>query len=238
VILPFLSESAALGHRDQFRGALARGIRLVFFLTVPASVGLWMLGEPILSVIYEHGKVSWYDIQQSAAALRYYALGLAAYAGMKVLAPAFYAIGKRKTPMMVSFIAIAVNYALNSLFTSWGYGHRGLALSTGCVALSNFCLLYWFMRREVASLETKKLFIALGKVFLASDALALVCWACQWLLLGRWAEMALPLRIVALTLTITLALAAFTATASLLKLREMNDVIGAVRKKLSRRSAA
>ncbi len=235
VILPFLSESAALGHRDQFRGALARGIRLVFFLTVPASVGLWMLGEPILSVIYEHGKVSWYDIQQSAAALRYYAIGLAAYAGMKVLAPAFYAIGKRKTPMMVSFVAIAVNYALNSLFTSWGYGHRGLALSTGCVALSNFCLLYWFMRREIASLETKMLFIALAKIFVASDALALVCWASQWLLLGRWAEMGLPLRIVALTLTIILALGAFCAAASLLKLREMNDVIGAVRRKLSRR---
>ncbi len=238
VTLPLLARSAALGHREDFRTALARGIRLVFFLTVPASVGLWMLADPILSIIYEHGKVVPNDIVQSAAALRYYAIGLAAYAGMKVLAPAFYAIGKRKTPMMISFLAIGMNYGLNSLFTRWGYGHRGLALSTGCVALTNFCLLYWFMRKEIVQLQTKKLLVVLAKVFLASDALALVCWGGQWLLLDRWADMAFPLRAVALTLTIALALAAFCTTASLLKLREMNDVLTTIHRKLSRRKQA
>jgi putative peptidoglycan lipid II flippase len=238
VTLPLLARSAALGHREDFRVALARGIRLVFFLTVPASVGLWMLADPILSIIYEHGKVVPDDIVQSAAALRYYAIGLAAYAGMKVLAPAFYAIGKRKTPMMISFLAIGMNYGLNSLFTRWGYGHRGLALSTGCVALTNFCLLYWFMRKEIAHLQTKKLLVVLARVFLASDALALVCWGCQWLLLDRWADMAFPLRALALALTIALALAAFCTTASLLKLREMNDVLTALHRKLTRRKQA
>jgi putative peptidoglycan lipid II flippase len=237
VTLPFLSRSAALGNRDEFRGSLAKGIRLVFFLTVPASVGLWMLSEPILSVIYEHHKVTWYDIEQSAGALRYYSLGLAAYAGMKVLAPAFYAIGRRNTPMMVSFVAIGVNYGLNSLFTRLGYGHRGLALSTGCVALSNFLLLYWFMRREIVRLETRHLLVTLVKIFLASDALALVCWGAQWLLLERWQTMGLLLRVSALGLTIGLALVAFCAVAAMLRLSEMHDVLDAVRKKLSRRRA-
>ncbi len=236
VALPFLSRSAALGNRDEFRTALARGMRLVFFLTVPASVGLWMLSEPILSVIYQHNKVTWYDIQQSAAALRYYSIGLAAYAGMKVLAPAFYAIGRRKTPMLVSFFAIGVNFGLNSLFTRLGYGHRGLALSTGCVALSNFVLLYWFMRQEVARLETRKLLVALAKIFLASDALALVCWGAKWLLLERWQTMGLVMRMSALGLTIGVSLAAFCAVASLLGLREMRDLLDALRGKLSRRS--
>jgi putative peptidoglycan lipid II flippase len=237
VALPYLSRSAALGNREEFRGALARGIRLVFFLTVPASVGLWMLSEPILSVIYQHNKVTWDDIVQSAAALRYYSLGLAAYAGMKVLAPAFYAIGRRKTPMVISFIAIGLNYGLNSYFTKHGYGHRGLALSTGFVALSNFLLLYWCMRREVARLETKKLFVTLAKIFLASDALALVCWGAKWLLLERWETMGLLLRMSSLALTIGVSLAAFCAVASMLGLREMRDLLDAVRRKLSRKSA-
>jgi len=229
---PFLSRSAALGNRDEFRGSLARGIRLVLFLTVPASVGLWMLAEPILSVIYQHYKVTWYDIEQSAGALRFYALGLAAYAGMKVIAPAFYAIGRRNTPMMISFLAIGVNYGLNSLFTKWGYGHRGLALSTGCVALLNFLLLYWFMRRVIAHLETRHLLVTLAKVFLASDAMALVCWGSQWLLLGRWQTMGLLLRVSALGLTIALALGAFCGVAAILRLREMRDVIDVVQRKL------
>ena len=237
VALPLLSRSAALGNRDEFREALSRGIRLVFFLTVPASVGLWMLSEPILSVIYQHNKVTWHDIEQSAAALRYYSLGLAAYAGMKVLAPAFYAIGRRNTPMMISFLAIGVNFGLNSWFTKLGYGHRGLALSTGIVALTNFGLLYWFMRREIARLDTGRLLVTLVKVFLASDALALVCWCAKWLLLERWETMGLLLRMSALGLTILLAISAFCAVAAMLRLREMHDLLDAVRRKLSRRAA-
>ena len=237
VTLPFLSRSAALGNRDEFREGLSRGMRLVFFLTVPASVGLWMLSEPILSVIYQYNKVTWHDIEQSAGALRYYALGLAAYAGMKVLAPAFYAIGRRKTPMMISFLAIGVNFGLNMWFTKLGYGHRGLALSTGIVALTNFALLYWCMRREIARLETKRLLVALAKIFLASDALALACWGGKWLLLERWQTMGVLLRMSGLAITIALSLAAFCAVASLLRLREMNDLLDAARRKLSRRSA-
>ena len=140
------------------------------------------------------------------------------------------------TPMMVSFVAIGLNYGLNSWFIGLGYGHSGLAMSTGIVALSNFCLLYWFMRREVARLETKKLFIALAKIFLASDALALVCWGAKWLLLERWQTMGLMMRMSALGLTITVSLAAFCAVASMLGLREMRDLLDAVRRKLSRRA--
>lgn len=238
VTLPFLSEKAALGHRHDFREALARGIRLVFFLTVPASAGLWMLAEPILSVIYEHGKVSPEDIAQSAAALRYYAMGLAAYAGMKVLAPAFYAIGRRKTPMVVSFLSIAVNYGLNSLFTQWGWGFRGLAVSTGIVALANFGLLYFFMWREISRLETKRLLVTLAKIFLATDALVLAALGCDWLMLSQWATMNFVFRLLSLVLTIVVSMGAFAWVASLLKLREMNDLLSAVKRRLARRRPA
>lgn len=238
VTLPFLSKTAALGNRADFRAALARGIRIVFFLTVPASVGLWMLSGPILSVIYEHNKVTARDIEQSAYALQFYAIGLAAYAGMKVLAPAFYAIGRRKTPMVISFISIVVNFTLNSLFIQWGYGHRGLALSTGIVALSNFAMLYFFMHREIARLETKRLIVTLVKIFIASDALALVCWGCDWLMLSQWAGMGFTLRALSLTLTIALALGAFCATAALLRLREMHDILDVVKRRLNRRRRA
>lgn len=234
VTLPLLSQKAALGQREEFRAALARGMRLVLFLTVPASIGLWMLASPILSIIYQHGKVTPNDIEQSAAALRFYATGLAAYAGMKVLAPAFYAIGKRKTPMMISFVSIIVNYALNSWLTpTWGF--RGLAISTGCVALANFGLLYWFMRKEIERLETKRLLIVLAKIFIASDAMALVCWGCQWLMLNNWAHMGFIVRISALTMTIALSLGAFVLVARLLRLSEMQDLLEAFQRKLARR---
>ena len=149
----------------------------------------------------------------------------------------WHAIGRRKTPMVVSFFSIALNYGLNVLFIGRGYGHTGLALSTGFVALANFGLLYWCMRKEIARLETKRLVVVLGKIFIASEVLALVCWGAKWLLLSQWADMGFLLRTTALVLTIALSLGAFCLTASLLRLREMNDMIAAVRRKLGRRAA-
>lgn len=236
VSLPTLSKNIALGNRDEFRKNLAAGIRLVFFLTIPASVGLWLLGEPIMSIIYEHGdKVTRHDIIESSNALKWYALGLAAYAGMKVLAPAFYAMGLRKTPMIISLFSIALNYGLNAQFVVYGYGHQGLAMSTGIVALVNFALLYWLMHRNIGAMESKRLLMTLAKVLLATDALAFVCLGCDWLFLAKWDRMNFFIKCLSLGLTIGIGMVAFAAVASALKLREMKEVVDVINRKLSRR---
>src|SRR5256886_1449562 len=86
--------------------------------------------------------------RQTAGALEFYAIGLVSYAVLKVLTPAFYAIGKRNTPMVVSFLAIGANLFLNWLFTfRLGWGHRGLAFSTSIAATINFLLHYALMWR-------------------------------------------------------------------------------------------
>src|SRR5262249_24658402 len=135
VTLPLVSRHAALGNTAEFRAILARGMRLAFLLTIPSAIGLAMLASPIISVIYQHGRFTAEMTRQTAGALQYYAIGLVAYAALKVLTPAFYAVGKRNTPMLVSFLAIGANLFLNWLFTfRLGWGHRGLAFSTSLVA--------------------------------------------------------------------------------------------------------
>ena len=164
VTLPLVSKSAALGNTAEFRAILARGMRLAFLLTIPSAIGLAMLASPIISVIYQHGRFTAEMTRETAGALQYYAIGLVAYAALKVLTPAFYAIGKRNTPMMVSFLAIGANLFLNWLFTfRLGWGHRGLAFSTSLVATINFLLLYALMRRHTRRLETRQMLIALAK---------------------------------------------------------------------------
>src|SRR6201997_4324711 len=130
VTLPLVSRSAAVGDMAGFRSALAHAIRLVTLLTVPAAIGLILLAEPIISVIYQHGRFTAESTRQTAAALQFYAIGLAAYSAVKVLAPAFYAIDRRYLPMMVSIFSIIVNFLLNWFFMfKVGLGHRGLALA-------------------------------------------------------------------------------------------------------------
>ena len=80
-------------------------MRLVMLLTIPSAIGLIILAEPIIGLIYQHGRFTGDATMQTAAALRFYAIGLAGYAGVKVLAPAFYALDKRHLPMIVSLIS-------------------------------------------------------------------------------------------------------------------------------------
>src|SRR5437764_2233079 len=177
VTLPLVSRTAALGDMAGFRSALAHAVRLVTLLTIPAAVGLILLAEPIISVIYQHGRFTAEATRQTAAALQFYAIGLAAYSAVKVLAPAFYALDRRYLPMMVSIFSIAVNFLLNWFFMfKVGLGHRGLALSTSIVALTNFLLLYIMMRKYAGSLESDTLFALLGKLVVALALLAGICW--------------------------------------------------------------
>ena len=235
VTLPLVSRHAANGDTPALRSTLARGLRLGLLLTVPSTLGLVFLADPIISLIYESGKFDAEATRQTAAALRYYALGLAAYSGIKVLAPAFYAIDRRTTPMLVSFGAIGVNLGLNWLFTyRLGMGHCGLALSTGCVALANFLALYLLMRSALGTLESRQLLVGLGKVLLAGAVLAAVC-----ILGGESIGLGVPgggklLLSLRLAGVIAVAAVAFFVSARLLGVAEMDDLLGAVRRRLKR----
>ncbi len=235
VTLPLLARIAATDNRAEFGSVLGKGMRLAFVLTLPATVGLMMLSRPIISLLYEHGKFSAHATDQAAIALQGYALGLCAYSALKVLAPAFYAIDKRRTPMVVSFISIGLNAFINWLFTfQFHWGVRGLALGTGCVAVANFLMLYFLMRRETTALGSRDLLITLGKLTLASAALAAVCWAAQTWLLGGWATWNVGLQAVALLGTIGVAAVAYFGVALVLRIAELDEVTALAKRKLGR----
>ena len=233
VTLPLISRSAALGNTQEFRGALAHAMRLVMLLTIPSAIGLIILAEPIIALIYQHGRFTAAATVQTAAALRFYALGLAGYAGVKVLAPAFYALDKRHLPMIVSLISIAVNFGLNWLFTfHLGLGHRGLALSTSFVAMTNFLLLYTMMRRHTGRLETGTMLATLGKIALAGAVLAGICLFAQHIFFPKPTKGGEMKLIAEVMLTIAVGAGAFFGCAYLLRVAEVEDVVTVVRRKL------
>jgi putative peptidoglycan lipid II flippase len=235
VALPLLARMAATGQHRAFRIELARGMRLVFLMTIPASIGLIVLAEPIISVLYQHGRFTAYETAESAGALRFYALGLCGYAALKVLVNAFYAIDRRKTPMIVSLIAVALNLLLNWIFTlHLGWGHRGLAFSTACVATSNFLILYLLMRSHLGRLESRALAALLSRVALASLALLAIAWGGGQLLLGDWATQHFWPKLASLTLVIGCAAAAFFLCAAALGIGEVRELRDAVLRRLRR----
>jgi putative peptidoglycan lipid II flippase len=232
VTLPLVSKSAAVGNISEFRGILAHGMRLAFLLTIPSAIGLAMLASPIISVIYQHGRFTGEMTRQTAGALQFYAIGLVSYAALKVLTPAFYAIGKRNTPMFISFLAIGTNLFLNWLFTfRLGWGHRGLAFSTSLVATINFLLLYALMRSHTRRLETRQMLVGLAKICIAGAGLALVCWAANHWWLDAWQDLRFVPRLLVLLITIAIGIVAFFGGAFLLRVSEVQDVVDLVRRK-------
>jgi putative peptidoglycan lipid II flippase len=237
VALPLLARMAATGNMGAFRSELARGMRLAFVMTIPCAIGLMLLAEPIMSVLYQHGRFSAHAAAESAGALRFYAIGLCGYAALKVLVNAFYAIDKRNTPMVVSFIAVGLNLFLNWLFTlRLGWGHRGLALSTACIATTNFVILYLLMRRHLRFLESRAMLRLLTRLAFASAVLALICWAGAHFLLADWAHQAFTPKLGYLLLTIAVAGAAFLGCAALLGVSEVREIFAAIERRVHRAS--
>ena len=151
VNLASVSRAAASGDMQTFRATLAASLKLVAFLTLPATAGLVALREPIIAMLYEHGRFTAHDTSRTAEVLMAYALGLYAYASVKVLAPAFYALHSPRQPLYASLLAVSCNIVANlALYRS--LGAPGLALGTSIGALANFGLLLALFTRRYGGL--------------------------------------------------------------------------------------
>jgi len=153
VALPAVSRHRARGDTAALGRTVGQALEMVALLCLPAAAGLAVFGVPVIGLVYEHGRFTPADTTAAAQALAAYAVGLAGYAGIKVLAPAFYALDDAGVPMRVSLLSIVTNVALNwTLVRVLGLGHVGLALSTSAVAIANCAILYVVLRRRVGPL--------------------------------------------------------------------------------------
>ncbi|MBI4878923.1 MAG: murein biosynthesis integral membrane protein MurJ, partial [Planctomycetes bacterium] len=172
--LPAIARAAARQDREEYRATLAQSLRFALFLTVPSAVGLIALARPIIALIYERGSFHPADTLATASALGCYAVGLVGYSCVKILAPAFYALDDPRTPARVSLLSILVNLVL-CWFLVEPLGHRGLALSTACVATANALLLAFLLRARAGPLRGREIAACFLKVALASAVLWAAC---------------------------------------------------------------
>jgi putative peptidoglycan lipid II flippase len=232
--LPSISRSAANRNMDEFRRTLSQSLGLVFLLTIPSSIGLAALGEPMIAAIYQGGKFHISDTRQTALALACYALGLTGYAAVKILAPAFYALNDARTPMIVSLVSIGINYASASMMLKVaGLGHAGLALSTSVVALFNFFALLWVMRGRIGGIHGRSLFFSALKIVAASALMGAICFASSHLFRG-WLGIGKLARLVDLAVSIPLGLAVFYGATRALRITELEAAAVAISRPLKR----
>ncbi|WP_395715680.1 murein biosynthesis integral membrane protein MurJ [Prosthecobacter sp.] len=236
VTLPMLSRLATEGITPAFRGALAKGLRLVLFLTLPCAVGLSLLAHEIISVIFEHGKFTAHDVANTAAPLQAYAFGLIFYSAIKVLQPAFYTINRRFIPMLISIGIIVLNLVLNSttvFLLKWD--HTALAWATALGLLLNFLTLYLCMRKFAAGLETGSLMRSLLRLGIAIAVMSAVCLAAKFTIMADWSHLHFIPRCASLGVTISVAAAAYFAVTKMLKVEESGEFLSLLGRRFGKR---
>lgn len=235
VTLPMLSRLATEGMTPAFRGALAKGLRLVLFLTLPCAVGLSIFASEIVSLLFEHGKFTAHDVAMTAGPLQAYAFGLVFYSAIKVLQPAFYTIDRRFIPMMVSLGVIALNATLNSITVFvLHWDHTALAWATAVGLALNFAALYLSMRKFAGGLETRSLTQSLIRLMVGIALMAAVSYGLKLYLLADWAKMSFIMQAAELGVIISLAAVVYFYVTQKLRVEEAGEFIGIVTKRFKR----
>ena len=176
-VLPTMSAQAARREMRDFRETLSFGLRLVFFIMFPAMVGLITLRVPIVNLLLEHGQFDHISTQGVAAALLYYAVGLWAFAGVRIVAQAFYALQDTKTPVKIAVVALLANTLLSAAFITWTpLQHGGLALATSLAAMLNIGLLTMQLRLKIGRMDGRRIAKSLFKIVPSSIAMGMIGW--------------------------------------------------------------
>ena len=221
VILPLLSRQAALRQLDELKTTLNFAIRLILFITFPATVGLILLRREIIEVLFQHGDFDAASTALTAWALPLFAVGLSAFSMVKIIVPAFYALQDTRTPVKIAFIAMLLNIVLNFVLIR-PLRNGGPALATSLSAFFNSISLLIIFYRRYGSFGMRGIFKSIGKFMAGSVALAVATYTMiQWpgFYAGRMTH-----KVLALGLTIGAAAATYFTMSTLLHSPELAEL--------------
>lgn len=228
-ILPTLSLQAAKNQIGDLRNTLSFGIRLVLFITIPATVGLIVLKEPIINLLFERGEFTHQSTVATAHALFYYAIGLCAYSGVKVIVPAFYSLKDTATPVRIAIYAMITNIFLNLLLMG-PLQHGGLALATSLSSLLNVTLLIFILRKRIGGIKGRTILVSTIKLTIASIMMGFVIY---WINTGFYDMGASTLLKAGILFgNITVGIIFYLILSFFLKAEEVKFLINLVRNKL------
>ena len=228
VALPNLAGLVAKGEIEEFRKSFSFALRLVFLLTIPASVGLMVLSESICQLIYGIGR-NIGNTKPIAAALFCYSFGLCGYSAVKIVTDGFYAFSDTKTPVKVSLLAVGLNIILNYLFIfELGLEYRALALSTSCTITLNFLLLLVLLHRKIGYLALNGIWFFLVRIMFASAVMGISCWGISLIIKNQMVIDSLTSRLLSVFLPMSTGLLILLLMYKLLRVEELDQLLDSI----------
>jgi len=234
-IFPTLTTLTARGELDQFKRTSSLGVRAIFLVTIPASLGLMAIGEPLIKLLFQQGEFTAAMASATNDALFYYCIGLFAYSSIQVLNRSFYALKDTLTPVIAAAVTIAFNIFL-SIELVKPMGHTGLALAYSLAGFVNLIFLLAVLRVKVGKLGGSKIILSLG---IATGASLLMYAAVRFAINYLMGIMGLALKLnllFSVGIGIMLGVLLYAIIVYLFKLEESELVLNMVRKRLPGRA--
>ncbi|MFA6142180.1 MAG: murein biosynthesis integral membrane protein MurJ [Candidatus Omnitrophota bacterium] len=220
--LPTMSRHVALNDTGKLKETLSFSLKILFFILIPSSIGLMVMSAPITKILFQRGAFTAYSTQITSDALFYYAIGLVACGGIKILVSAFYSMHDTMTPVKIAAASLVLNLIFN-LVLMRPLKVGGLALATSISAVFNFLALYVLLRKRLGDFGTGVILSSFLKVTLASLVMACVLMAS----LSYFPK----LNIAMLLIDIIAGIAAFIAACYLFNVKELKDFLAWILRK-------
>ena len=174
-MLPSLSRQAAVKDITAVRDSFAYTLKLVFFVSIPAMVGLIVLRQPVVALLFERGAFGSEATLLTANAVLYYSIGLWAVSGVRIVVFTFYALEDTKTPVYTAVISIIANILLGVILMG-PMGHAGLALALSLASMLNFGLLMRALNTKLGPLKLSGIAESVCKNVICSVIMGIAVW--------------------------------------------------------------
>ncbi len=228
-VLPSLARQASARQWQALHSTFAHAIRLVFFITIPSMVGLIVLRQPIVALLFQRGAFDAQAVRLTASALLYYGIGLWAFAAVRIVLNTFYALKDTRTPVRMAVLSIGANVILG-LALMGPMQHNGLALALSMASMLHLVLLTVALRKKLGPLGWRSIAVSLARSALCAAIMGLCVWhLAGWLLPdGGHHRIGLP---AGLAVCIIGGVAVFGALAHGLQVPELKSVMHMVTKR-------
>jgi putative peptidoglycan lipid II flippase len=167
---PRMAEQAARGN-GELEDTLSRALRLILYLTIPASVGLMVLARPITAFLLRSGAFNSASTDLVVGAVVFYSLALFAHAGIEILSRGYYALSDTRTPVAFAVVSMVVNLVL-SLILVWPFGIKGLAFSLSAATIVEFVLLLRTLMRRLEGFDAGRVAVSVSRTLVATILMA------------------------------------------------------------------
>ncbi len=225
-ILPMMSRQAKMMDLGAVKQTLGFAVRIVSFITIPAAVGILMLRQPIIRVLFQHGQFVAESTILTARALLFYVTGLPAISAVKLIVQGFYSTRDTRTPVVIAAGVLALNFLLNSLFLMYLFSYLkngGPALATAISAYVNCGVLFWIFRKRHGRIGAREIIRSSAKVIVSAALMGSLCWlAVQYGRVGS--HPSLPVDAGLLAATIAGAAAIYIGLTWLFRSAELREV--------------